>query len=238
MFAKSRKEKFVEQAQSLANDLTDAIAPHVERARDELAPRLADAREQIGPRLTEARDQIAPHLQDARDQLAPHVESARDRFRSEVLPVVQQGVSDARAQATLLAEEARERSANAAAAIKGEPVKKKGKKRKLLLLAVVVGVAGAAAKKLSGGGESDNWQTSYTPTPPAPPAPPTPPSPAAPMSGSHAAAVPTDGTTEEDLGGAAPGERMSDSTEEPHPVTTPDSPAEDIDVSDVDDPRP
>ena len=39
MFTKSRKEKFVEQAQDLAHDLTEAIAPHVERARDEIAPR-------------------------------------------------------------------------------------------------------------------------------------------------------------------------------------------------------
>ena len=152
------------------------------------------------------------------------------------MPVVQQTVNDARAQAALLAEEARDRGTNAAAALKGEPVKKKGKKRKLLLLAVLVGAAGAAAKKLAGGGESANWQTSYTPTPPAPPAAPTPPSPAAPMSGSHVAdASETD--DEGDVGGAAPGERMSDTIEEPHPVTTPDSPVEEIDVSEVENPR-
>ena len=33
--------------------------------------------------------------------------------------------------------------------------------------------------------------------------------------------------------GATPGESLSDATEEPHPVTTPDSPAEDVDVSQV-----
>src|SRR5687768_3185895 len=84
MFTKSRKQKFVEQAQELANDLSEAIAPHVERARDELAPRLADAKEQITPRIA-----------DARDQVAPHVESARDRFLNEVVPMVQQAVNDA-----------------------------------------------------------------------------------------------------------------------------------------------
>ena len=64
MFSKSRKDTFVEQAQGLAQDLGEAIAPHVERAKDELAPRLAEAR----------------------DTVAPHVESARDRLVNDVVP--------------------------------------------------------------------------------------------------------------------------------------------------------
>lgn len=223
MFAKSRKEKFVEQAQGLASELSEAIAPHVERARDELAPRLSDAR----------------------DQVAPHVETVRDRITTDVLPKVQQVVQDAREQAGPAAEEARRRGALAAAALKGEEVqpakseKSGGKLRKLLVLVGLAGLGAFVAKKLSGG-ESSNWQSSYTPAP-APAAPPAPPSPAAPMAGSHVADASTDtGTTGAaggDAAGAAPGESLADAVEEPHPVTTPENPAESVDVSDVADPK-
>jgi hypothetical protein len=238
MFAKTRKEKFVEQAQDLAHDLTEAIAPHVEKARDELAPRLADARDQIAPKIADARDQIVPRINEARDQAAPYVESARERFVNEVVPAVQAAVNDARDQAGPVAEEARRRGSLAAAALKGEPVKKKSGKKKFFVLAALAGVGAFVAQKMRGGNESANWQTSYTPKP-APAAPPAPPSPAAPMAGSHAADTAVDGSTTSpgDPTGANPGETLSDATEEPHPVTTPDAPAEDVDVSDVKDPK-
>lgn len=234
MFAKSRKDKFVEQAQDLAHDVSEAIAPHVERARDELTPRLADARDQltdardqVRPRLTEARDDLAPRLVDARDQFAPHVEDARGRLVK--------GVATATAAATPVAVEARRRGELAAAALKGEPVKKKrGRKRKLLVLATLAGLGALAVQKLRGG-ESANWQTSYSPSP-APAAPPAPPSPSAPMAGSHTADVPVDFASGDPVG-ASPGESLSDATEEPHPVTTPDEPAEDVDVTSVEDPE-
>jgi hypothetical protein len=217
MFTKTRKEKFVEQAQELANDLSEAIAPHVERARDELAPRLADAK----------------------DHVAPHVESARDHIVNELVPRVQQAVIEAREQATPVVEEAKSRSVAAAAALKGEPVKPKGRKRKILLFAGLAALGAVIAKRLTSGGESANWQSSYTPTPaPAPAAPPAPPSPAAPMAGSHVADVPGDQSSPGDPSGATPGESLSDAVEEPHPVTTPDSPAEDVDVSELEDPKP
>ena len=244
MFTKSRKEKFVDQAQDLANDLTEAIAPRIERARDEIAPhlekardelgprfadvrdqvgpKLADAREQIAPRLAEARDEIAPRLAEARDNLAPHVEDARDR--------IVKGAAAATAAATPVAVEARRRGINAASALKGEePVKRKGRKRKLFVFATLVGLGAYAVQKLRGG-ESANWQTSYSPST-APAAPPAPPSPSAPQAGSHAADVPVDSDVEAETVGATPGESLSDATEEPHPVTTPDSPAEDVEVS-------
>ena len=249
MFAKTRKEKFVEQAQDLAQDLTDAITPHVEKARDELAPRLADARDTIAPKIAEARDTVAPkiadardtvvpRLNDARDQAAPYVESARDRFVNEVVPAVQQALTDARDQAAPVADEAKRRGSLAAAALKGEPVKKKSGKKKYFVLAALAGVGAYLAQKMRAGDESANWQTSYSPKP-APAAPPAPPSPAAPMAGSHAAdaAVDSSATSAGDPTGANPGESLSDATEEPHPVTTPDAPADDIDVSDVKDPE-
>ena len=233
MFTKSRKEKFVDQAQDLAHDLTEAIAPRIERARDEIAPHLEKAREELGPRfenvrdqvapkLADARDEIAPRLAEARDNLAPHVEDARDR--------IVKGAAAATAAAAPVAVEARRRGINAASALKGEePVKRKGRKRKLFVFATLAGLAAYAVQKLRGG-ESANWQTSYSPST-APAAPPAPPSPSAPQAGSHAADVPVDSDVEAETVGATPGESLSDAAEEPHPVTTPDSPAEDIEVT-------
>ncbi len=245
MFAKSRKEKFVEQAQDLARDVSEAIAPHVERARDELAPLLADARdqlndarEQVGPRLADAKDQIAPKLADARDDLAPRIAEARDSLAPHVEDArsrLAKGVATATAAAAPVAGEARRRGTAAAAALKGEqPVKRKGRKRKLFVFATLAGLGALAVQKLRGG-ESANWQTSYSPSP-APAAPPAPPSPAAPMAGSHTADVPVDSASGDPVG-ASPGESLSDAAEEPHPVTTPDAPAEDVDVADVEDPE-
>ena len=258
MFAKSRKEKFVEQAQDLAHDLTEAIAPHVERARDEIAPRLADARDQIAPKLSEARDQVAPRLAGARDQIAPRLSEARDQIaprlseaRDEIAPRLADArdqlaphVEDARdrlskgvaagvAAATPVAVEARRRGSLAASALKGEPVKRTSKKKKLFVFVGLAGLGAFVFKKFRGSDESDNWQTSYAPTP-APAAPPAPPSPSAPMSGSHAADVATDSEDPGEPVGATPGESLSDAAEAPHPVSTPDAPAETIAVEDPD----
>ncbi|KQT90883.1 hypothetical protein ASG49_14250 [Marmoricola sp. Leaf446] len=215
MFRKSRKDKLVDQAQSLAHDLTEAIVPRVEKAREDLKPvlsdvrdagaaRLADARDAVAPKLADARDAVAPRLADvrdagasrladARDNAAPYVETARDR----TILGVQQVVHDVRDQAHQAAAEADRRRVLATAALKGEDVKKGGKGKKVLLV-VALGVVGAVVgKKLAGGDQSDNWQSSYTPSP----------APAAP---------------------AAPAT---------HPVTTPEDPAEQVDVTDTPDPK-
>ena len=235
MFTKSRKEKFVDQVQDLGRDLTEAIGPHVERARDEIAPHLEKARDELGPRIADVRDQVAPKLADARDEIAPRLAEARDNLAPHVEDArgrIVKGAAAATAAATPVVAEARRRGVNATAALKGEePVKRKGRKRKLFVFATLAGLGAYAVQKLRGG-ESANWQTSYSPST-APAAPPAPPSPSAPQAGSHAADVPVDaaGEAEAEPVGATPGESLSDATEEPHPVTTPDSPAEDVEVS-------
>lgn len=244
MFAKSRKDRIVDDARSLARDLGEAITPHVERARDEIGPRVADARDQLAPHLDAAREQIAPRLDAAREQIAPriaearetvqpHLDNARDRLSSDVVPAVGKAVEEARAQAG----EARRRGELAAAALKGEDVKRKGRKGKLLVVLGVLGLGAVAARKLLGSDDSANWQTSYSPSPAPAPAP-APPSPSAPMAGSHVADTPADGGTAAglagggDAAGSTPGETLSDAAEEPHPVTTPDAPVEDVPVAD------
>lgn len=262
MFAKSRKDKLVDQAQGLVHDLSEAIAPHVDKAREELAPRLSDARDAVAPRLNDARDAVAPRLSDARDAVAPrlsdardavaprlaeardavtpHLVQARDRVVDTVGPTVQTVVDNAREQAVATSSEAARRGSLAAAALKGEPVKKKGGKGKYVLLIALAGAGAFVAKKLTGGGTADNWQSSYTPTPASTPSS-TSTTPAA--ASSDAPVSPSDQQVDlgrvggDDPAGATPGETIADSAVEPHPVTTPDSPAETIDVSEVKDPE-
>lgn len=187
MFTKSRKDKLVEQAQDLAHDLSEKIAPAVEKAREEVAPRVADARDQLAPKVAGLRDQL-----DAK--VTPTLEQARDRVQGNV----HHYVADARQQAQSLRDEAERRGTAAAAALKGEDVKKPaGKGKKLLVLAALVGAGVVVARQLAGG-QQDNWQSSYTPSP-----------------------APT---------GSTPGESIADSAEQPHPVTTPDDPAERVDL--------
>lgn len=256
MFAKSNKEKFVEQAHDLAHDLTQAIAPHVERAREELAPRLADAKEHIAPRLAEAREQLAPRLFEVHDHIAPRLADAREELAPRVVEVrerVAKGVATATtaatAAATPVALEARRRAMLAAAALKGDepvvPVEQSENKRgkaKYVVFAGLLGLGAIVVQKLRGGDDSANWQTSYSPTasPTPTPAPDT-------SLGGHVAAVPSDSvltdsvTTDSPVGGAdplagdsigaTPGESLSDATDEPRPVTTPDEPAEEVDVT-------
>lgn len=231
MFAKSRKDRIVDDARALARDLGEAITPHVERARDELGPRVADAREQLAPRIAEAREQIAPRIAEARETVQPHLDTARERLNTEVVPAVSKAVDEARAQAN----EARRRGELAAAALKGENVERKSRKGKILVFLGVLGLGAVAVRKLLGSDDSANWQSSYSPTPgPAPT--PAPASPSAPMAGSHVADTPVDGGTAAglaeggDAAGSTPGETLSDASEEPHPVTTPDAPVEDVPV--------
>ncbi len=215
MFRKSRKDTFVDQAQSLAHDLTEAIVPRVEKAREDLKPvlsdvrdagaaRLADARDAVAPKLVDARDAVAPRLADARDAGASRLADARDSAaplvgtaRDRTILGVQQVVHDVREQAHQAAAEADRRRELATAALRGEDVKKTSTGKKLLLVVALAAVGAVVGKKLAGGDQSDNWQSSYTPAP----------APAAPAAGAT------------------------------HPVTTPEDPAESVDVTDTPDPK-
>jgi len=130
----------------------------------------------------------------------------------------------------------------------------------VLLLGGLLAIGGAVFAKLrkkSSG--TDNWQSSYTPPPPpAPKAPSAPTSSSAPRSADAPFAAPVtasapvsgaqgdpltdpltsvDSATDptDDIGGGAPGEALSDAVETPHEVSSPDSPAEIIDVDDMPD---
>ena len=171
-----------------AGGYVEQVRPHAEAAmdsardfvQDTVVPALADAREKAGPALADARAKSAPVIAAGAAKAAERATAARDLADAKV------------------------------AELKGEQPKKKGRLKRFALFAGVAGGVAFVAKKLQGGGQSDNWQSSYTPSPaPTPPSPP---------SGA------------DDPGGASPDEALSDAADTPHPVSTPDDPAEVVDV--------
>lgn len=201
-----RKKTLIEQA----SDYVEQVRPHVEQA-------LENAREQAKPLLEDARDKAVPLMQDARDRAVPAMAEARDRAR----PLIADGAALAAEKAALVAElasqkaaESRDLAAAKVAEIKGEPEPKGGKFKKFVLFSGLAAAAAYVATRLKGRQESENWQSSYTPTPP--------PAPAAPV-----ATAPT-GDAADDDAGASPDEALADAAEAPHPVTTPDDPAEEV----------
>ncbi len=200
-----RKKSLIDQA----GDYVDAVKPQIESAvasaKDKALPLIADARDRATPVIVDAREKAGPALADARAKAAPVIATgaalAADR---------------ATQAASLAAEKAaigRDLAAAKVAQVKGEPEPKGGKLKKVLLLGGLLAVGGVVLQKLRGSSDSDNWQSSYTPTPPPTATTPT--------------AVPDAG---DDGAGSSPDEALADAAEEPHPVSTPDDPAEVISV--------
>lgn len=186
-----RKNKSIlDQAGATVNEYVEQVRPQLESA-------VATAREKAGPVLADAKAKAAPVLADARDKAGPAV-AAGAAIAAEKIAT---GATLAAEKAAEAAEAAAERVADVA-----EPKKNKkgGKLRKLVLFTGLAAAAAFVLSKLRSRGESENWQSSYTPAP-APRA-------------------------EDDTAGASPDEAIADQAESPKPVTTPDSPAEVVDL--------
>ena len=82
---------------------------------------------------------------------------------------------------------------------------------------------GFVAKKMQGSSDKDNWQSSYTPTPAPRPS-------AADTPLSEVATTASGEPIAEDEGGAALDDALADAVEEQHPVTTPDEPADVVEL--------
>lgn len=209
MMRKSKSKKLRDHAEDWATDLADRVGPRVETARDKAAPYLADARQKAGPVLTEARDK-------ARDKAGPAIHDARQRLATDVLPLIAAAVAAADDATEEVRTESRKRGKAAMAALKGdvEPPKKKHRLRNFLLVLGLGGLVAAVAKKLSDRPATTTWQSSYTPTP-------------SPATGAHRA----EDEAADDQGGSSPDVVAADNAAEPHATTTPDNPAETVDVS-------
>lgn len=205
--SKSKSMKIREHA----TDLADRIGPTVESAREKAAPLIADAR-----------TKTAPMIADAREKAGPALTEARERLTTEVLPALTAAIAAASEATEDVRGETKKRGKAAVAALKGEveaPVKKKHRLRKLLILAGLGGAAAAIAKKLSDRPATTTWQSPSTT--------PSPVSSAGSAAGSHRATA----DEGDDLGGSSPDVVAADAAATPHEATTPDQPAETIDVS-------
>lgn len=223
-----RKNKsLLDQARDQASDYVDAARPHVEAAYESAREFVQDT---AVPALIDAKDKAAPVIADAREKAAPVIASGVAiagakalEAREKAAPLIASGhalASEKAAAAKTLADAK-------VAQLKGEPEPPKGSKlKKLVLFTAIAGAVAFVAKKLQGGkAESTNWQSSYVPTPP-----PTPTQAAAPAAAPAAAGA----TRADDTGGSSPDEAFADAAEAPHPVTTPDEPA---DVVEIEDPK-
>src|SRR3954447_21256178 len=218
-----------EKAAPVISDVRAKAAPVLVDARAKAAPVIADARAKAAPVIADARAKAAPALAEARDRAMPHLVDARERLATEVLPAVTAALATLDAVTEDARQETVKRSKAVAAALKGEieaPQPKKHRGRwALLLLLGVSGAIFAASRKLSNRKPTTNWQSSYTP----------PPAPTTATSSGPAAGVGVEGGLHraedaDDTAASDPAEAVSDSTDIPHPATTPDDPVEDIHV--------
>jgi hypothetical protein len=212
--------------------LIDRAADYVEGAKPQIESAVASAKDRATPLLSEARDKAretaGPVISDARDRTAPFIAEARDKVapviadaRTKAGPVLAEGAAVAADKAAIAAALAAEKAAQGrdvatakVAELRGESKPKGGKFKKFLLFGGLAAGAGVAFKKLRGQSASDNWQSSYTPAP-------APSSDAGSSGGPPVATEPAD-----DSAGSSPDEAIADATGEPHPVSTPEDPAE------------
>ena len=196
----------IRRNKTILEQAADYVEAAVDSAVEKAGPILADAKEKAGTAIADAREQAVPALVDARDKAAPLI-------------------AQSAALAAEKAAQGKEVATAKAAEITGKP-KKKHRLRKLLLITGIAAALGFVAKKLTAKGDQDNWQSSYTPAPPPRDADRTD-TPIADAAAANAAAASTEGADE---GGAGPDEALADAAEESHDVTTPDAPAEVVDL--------
>jgi hypothetical protein len=203
-----RNKTIVEQA-------TEAVEAAYESARENLAPVIAEAMEMAEVAFEDAKEKAAPVVADARAKAVPLMAAGA--------AATAKGAAAAADLASQKAAEARDLADAKAAQLEGTG-KKKHRFRTFVIFAGVAAALGFVVKKLTSGSGQDNWQSSYTPPPP--------PKPAETASDTPIADAAAAASAEQaDEGGASPDEALSDAVEEQHPVTTPDEPAEVVDLA-------
>jgi hypothetical protein len=251
---KSLMDRAHDYVDQLSDQLTETVIPQLEsaweQAVDKAGPALSDARDKATPLIAEGRALAAEKASVGAALAAEKATEAREK----AAPLLAEYRASAAEQASAVAALAAERAASGrdvaiakANELRGvEPEPKGGKLKKVLLLGGLLAIGGVVFSKLKGKDESANWQSTYVP-----PAPPKPAPPAAPVTPATTSVDPNsdplndpieevtgddvvtvDPPATDDTGGGAPGEAISDSVEEAHDATTPDEPAEIIDIED------
>ena len=210
------------------------------RGKKTLMESAAELAESVLPTIESAMETAVEAAKDTVEKAAPILADgkkiARDKARR----------GRRRAAAKLAAVKEAEPAEMVAAFKAAEPKpEKRGRLKKLVLFSGLVALGGVVFKRLRGAPSKSNWQSSYVPQP-APPQAPThkaeapvaeaaaaPPAKAAPRTKAAppAAAAPT----ADDEAAASPDEALADRATEPHPDTTPDNPAEVVELRAVED---
>ena len=174
---------------------------------DQASDYIDQVRPQVGSAVASALDAAEEFYEKtARPALVDAKEKAGPALtdaREHAAPLVAQAAD----KAGDLAAQAKEAADAQVASLRGEEKKKGSKLKKVAIFAAIAGAVGFVARKLQGSSQGDNWQSSYVPTP-----------------------APTPTPVTDDAGAAGPDEALSDATDEPHAVTTPDDPAEVVDL--------
>jgi hypothetical protein len=224
----AKKKTLIDHATELAESALETIESAFEQAKEAAGPATEEARERAIPLIQDARDRAVPLLHDARETAAEKASTGAAAAKA--------AAAAAAAAAAEQAAQGREFAATKLAEVKGEPVEeqKGGKLKKLFFFGALAAIGGLLYRKLrTNTAEEDNWQSSYVPPPPAPA--PTP-SPADGLADPLTDPLPgqEEGMATDDPGGAGPDEALADATDAPHEATTPDNPAEVVDIDEVD----
>jgi hypothetical protein len=253
---KSLMDRAHDYVDQLSDQLTETVIPQLEsaweQAVDKAGPAITDARDKATPLIAEGRALAAEKATVASALAAEKATEAREKAAPLLADYRATAAERASAGAAIAAERAasgRDAAIAKANELRGiEPEPKGGKLKKVLLLGGLLAIGGVVFSKLKAKqDESANWQSTYVP-----PAPPKPAAPSAPVTPATTSVDPdadplndpieevtaddvvtADPPATDDAGGGAPGEAISDSVEEAHDATTPDEPAEVIDIEDV-----
>lgn len=246
-------ETVIPQLESAWEQAVEKAGPAITDAREKATPLIAEGRALAAEKASVGAALAAEKASEAKEKAAPLLAEARATAADKASVGAALAAERAAASRDLAAAKVNE--------LRGiEPEPKGGKLKKALLLGGLLAIVGVVVNKLRARqDDSAHWQSTYVPpAPPASPAP-APAAPAAPDTTATAAAPVTPATTSgdpltdplpegaisaddvvtaeppaaEDIGGGAPGEAISDSVEEPSEATTPDEPAEIIDIDDV-----
>jgi len=235
-----KKKSLIDQAIDQASDVVDAALPVIESA-------MTTMRDQVREISKEAAEGARELAKDTKVKAAPLVAEGKilaaeiaEATREVAIPKAKAGALAGADKAVELASTGRDLAAAKIGEVKAEPQKPKGSKfRKVLVFGGLLAAAGFAARKWRGTQQADNWQSSYTPPTSTTSA--TGSSTGVTTGGTHLA--PGVGPDEpvgaddpmvervsDDQAGASPDEAIADAAEEPHEVTTPDEPADVVEV--------
>ncbi len=256
-YVEQLSETVLPQLESAWEQTVDKAGPALADARDKATPLIAEGRAIAAEKASDARDRATPLIAEGRAIAAEKASEARDKTAPLIAEARATAADRASVGAALAAEKAsvsRDLAAAKVAELRGvEPEPKGGKLKKILLLGGLLAIGGVVFSKLRAK-QDDNahWQSTYVPPAPPKASPASPAAPAAPVTPATTTItgdpltdpLPGDGVSADDvvtaeapaaddIGGGAPGEAISDSAEEAHEATTPDEPAEIIDIDDV-----